>query len=166
MPNFTIIIIGIICVIIYSIKPFRRWLSKDENYNAGVFLIAFFGLVVALPVFSNQINNIQIKIDSVQTSLKEMFSRQRTEVFSAIEADKFEVIDYQGKGDYLKIPLKETPLQGSVTLWFTGLVQSPDWYITNDNIVLLKMSYTKNDLKELFSGVSDYNPIIVTYTTL
>ncbi len=63
-------------------KKIWPWLGDQKNHNALMFIMTFIAVIVALPYFSNQINNVEIKVDSIETSLKEIYGRQMRETFT------------------------------------------------------------------------------------
>jgi len=127
IENYILYISAVGCVLLFCIKPTRQWIGRPENYNAAIALIAFFGVIVALPIFSKQINNIQISVDSLQQSIKGIYSQYIVETF-CYDQLKNSFTQDKTLGNVVNITLKEKPIPFTVNLWEGALNVDPTEY--------------------------------------
>lgn len=142
-----------------QLKKIWSWIGTQENHNALVITLALFGLIIALPYFSKQINNIQVKVDSLDASVQEMYSRNTIEKFS------FDNINFNKgeKSNNLEIILKNKPIGNSVMLWFFDQLTNPTNYkVENAKIRLDVMSDVDEEYLKSMSEQNS-NIIIVSY---
>ena len=115
------------------IKRFWSWLGESTNHNALMVVITGAAVVLAFPYFSKQINNIQIRVESLQESIESMYGHFVRESFCSELKDSFSKND---KGENIvSIRLSRVPVPNSISIW-EGIVSIPPAYFSvHENII-------------------------------
>ena len=161
MENLILIVAAAICIVVFLVKPVRHWIAKAENYNSAIVLIAFFGIVVALPLFSKQINQIQVTVDSLQQSIKGIYSKYTLETFCYVQLKESFAQDKE-LGLVVRIPLKDKPIPFTINVWEGGMNVNPVDYKVDGNILVVQASGNAADLKTLCAENTSFG-YTVTY---
>lgn len=131
------------------VKKIWSWIGTEHNHNAITVIITCMALVFAFPYFSNQINNIQIRVDSLQASIDGIYGKYKLEIFCYDELkDSFK--DVVG-GKIVSIRLKQRPVPNSVNVWEGAMNISPLYFKVNDNVVEVETNFSVENLKEICS---------------
>ena len=123
-----------LAILIFTIRPLKRFFADEENHRIIISIIAAAGFLFAL-----------LQVESIQSSLKEIFGRQKTEYFTPAEFKNFEVVTTKNGTRAFKVPLKEIPVAGSVTLWFSNSLVPPTYFEIENNFLLYKMLYDSDE---------------------
>ena len=116
-------------------------------------------VILALPAFSNQINNIQVKIDSLEESIRGIYSSYVLETFCYEDLkDSFKQTEL---GNILEIPLKEPAIPNSVNIWEGAMSISPIYFKVNGNHLEISTNFNADALKDA-RATSDFK-YSVTY---
>ena len=156
-----------------EIEMERETMEAEESETAGrkterrnliwtnrIIALGSIGLVIlALPAFSNQINNIQVKIDSLEESIRGIYSSYVLETFCYEDLkDSFKQTEL---GDILEIPLKEPAIPNSVNIWEGAMSISPIYFKVNGNHLEISTNFNTDALKDA-CATSDFK-YSVTY---
>lgn len=114
--------------------------------NRIVALGAIGSVVLALPIFSNQINNIQVQIDSLEASIRSLYASYTLETFCYTDLkDSFKKAD---SGNIVEIQLKKAPVPNSVNVWEGAMSISPTYFKVYGNRVEVSTNMDAGSLKE------------------
>jgi len=103
--------------------------------------------VLALPYFSNKIDNIQVKVDAIEASIKGIYSAYTLETFCYDQLkDSFKDTT---KGTFVDIPLRGNPVPNSINVWEGALSVAPAYFSTNGKIVEVSTGMDAAALKDL-----------------
>ncbi|OGZ53123.1 MAG: hypothetical protein A3B25_03230 [Candidatus Ryanbacteria bacterium RIFCSPLOWO2_01_FULL_48_26] len=131
---------------ILIMKKFWNWLGEEKNHNALTIILAFIAVVFAFPFFSKQINNIQVKIDSIEQSIKNLYQRYALETFCPSDLKN----SYKPEnGQYIvQLNLKNKPVHNSVSIWEGAFVISPSYFTVEGNKISLETNFGPNDIDQ------------------
>ncbi|PIV42759.1 MAG: hypothetical protein COX92_01040 [Candidatus Nealsonbacteria bacterium CG_4_10_14_0_2_um_filter_40_15] len=116
-------------------KTIWGWFGEEKNHNVLTFIIALIAVILAFPYFSKQINNIQIKIDSIESSLQQLYQHYDREIITCDQIkDGAKTTD---DGTLLTIYLKNKAISNSVNVWWGEMYLSPTDYSVTDNILVI-----------------------------
>ena len=103
-------------------------------------------VVLALPFFSRQINSIQVKVDSLEASIRGIYSSYTLETFCYDELkDSFRKTEL---GNTVEIKLKEAAVSNSVNVWEGAMSVSPTYFKVNGNLLNVSTNMDSASLKE------------------
>lgn len=145
------------------VKGIWSFLGNQQNHNALIVLITFFGLMLALPYFSKQINNIQVQIDSMDATIRTLYNMRITEVF---DKDKIRTatIEPHGSGVDLTLLLESSSIEPkSVNIWWGSMYLNPSDFKVHENRVTIYFdAITVEQSRELLQTT----PFTITYLRL
>lgn len=123
-------------------------------------LSAMGSVIVALPIFSTQINNIQVKVDTLQASIKGLYAAYTLETFCKELGGSFQ---HTANGTVVLLHLKKVPIQNSLNVWEGAVSVSPTYFHVSGNIVSVETNMTNitpDNISELCANDFKYS---VTY---
>lgn len=144
--NIIIILMGVGAFTLFLVKPFRQWMGKEENHNSAIVLIAFVGLIVALPIFSKQVSNIQVKVDSIEESIKGIYGSYLLETFGYEELKDSFV--QNASGTVVRIKLSHRPTLKSVNVWEGPMSVNPSYFKVDGDILDVETIFDAASFKE------------------
>jgi hypothetical protein len=161
MPGgvFTLLLI-LIAGVLFAYKPTRLFIGKEENHNAAIVLITFVGFVVALPLFSRQINNIQIKVDAIEATVRSIYGSFVRESFSY--EDLKNNFSESSFGNVVQIKLKHAPVANSVSVWEGSANIPPQYLHLVDNILSVETNNSAQTFEQYAKLYPDFE-YVVTY---
>jgi len=140
------------------LKNIWNWLGKQENSNALTIILASIAVLLALPYFSKQINNIQIKVDSIETNIQKLYDHYNREIFTYDQIKNG--IKPAKDGTLVTIHLKSKPIPNSVNVWWGVMYLSPTDYSVIDNTVTIH--FTPQTPDEIADPKNE-TPFVVAY---
>lgn len=124
-----------------------KWLGNDTNHNALTILLATVAVILAFPFFSKKIDNIEIRVNSIEQDLRNLFQKYTLETFCYNDLkDSFKTVNGQTVVD---IRLKSVPITNSVSLWEGALNVPPNSFKVEGNIIEEETNLNADGLKAL-----------------
>jgi predicted PurR-regulated permease PerM len=160
MENIILLIATLVCAVAYCFKSVRAWLGKSENHNSAIVLIAFLGVVIALPVFTKQINNIEVKVDSLAQSIQGIYNSYTLESFCYDDLKNSFTKD--SSGNVVQIKLKNKPVPHSVNVWEGPVSVNPLYFKIDGNILNISTNFDADSFKQACDTSPDYR-YTITY---
>lgn len=121
-----------------------NWVVAGGSFIAALGSVG--SMVLALPLFNSQINNIQVKVDSLQESIEQMFERTEKEVFRYPELNNHITANPSG-GSIIRLTLAHKPVKGSVNVWWGSMNLSPVYVdIEGQDVVLNFVDHAPENL--------------------
>lgn len=140
------------------IKKSWLWLGTAHNHNASMVVITAVAVIFALPYFSRQINNIQVKVDSLGESVKNIYGHYVRETFCPKSKDSFKK-DGNGQ-NVVEIALKYQPVENSVNVWEGTLNVAPIYFSIHGKMLELQTNFNANHMGR---DCLDWGGYVVTY---
>ncbi|MEK7553944.1 MAG: hypothetical protein AAB517_01100 [Patescibacteria group bacterium] len=131
------------------------WLGQNDNHNNFIVILATAAIIAGFL----QINTIQIKIDTLQSSIKDIYGHYTRETFCSGLVNSFKK-DSNG-GNVVEIKLKNQPIENSVTIWEGALNVAPIYFKVTGNTINLETNFTADTMRDC--GWGGY---VVTYIPL
>ncbi len=108
-------------------------------------------VILTLPIFSAQINNIQVKVDSLEASIHGIYASYTLETFCYDDLkDSFTKTDL---GNTVEIKLKKKPVINSINVWEGAVSVSPTYFRVNGDILEVSTNMDPKSLKEACSSM-------------
>ncbi len=115
-----------------------NWIVACGSFLAALGSVG--SMVLALPLFNQQINNIQVKVDSLQESLNSMYSRYETDVFTR-EQIMATMSEGPDNGVRFEVELTNEPIENSLNIFWAPAFISPTMYEVVGKKVILNVPY-------------------------
>lgn len=114
--------------------------------------------ILALPQFSKQINNIQVKVDSIEASLQQLYQHYDREVITCDQVKSG--AKATSDGTLLTLTLKHSAIPNSVNVWWGEMYLTPTDYSTAGNV--LNIHFNPQGPGVIIASC-ELTPIVVTY---
>jgi len=140
-------------------KRLWNWLGADENHNASMVLITGVAVIFAFPYFSTQINHIEVKVDSLQESIKDLYGHYLKETYCSELLDSF---SKNNNGEtIIQIKLKHHAVPNSVNVWEGAMSVAPAYFTVDGDYVNVETNFSKDSFKGACTDPEFY--YVVTY---
>ena len=133
------------------------WFGRNENHNNFIIILASAAIIAGFL----QINTIQVKIDTLQSSIKDIYGHYTRETFCAELVNSFKK-DSNGS-NVVELKLKDQPVENSITIWEGAMNVAPIYFKVIGNTIDLETNFTADDIVRDCGGGGGY---VVTYIPL
>jgi hypothetical protein len=128
-----------------------KWFGSQANHNAITAIVALAALLFA--------RNINIKIDSIEQSIKNLYQHYALETFCPKDIKNY--LKTQNGQYLIELSLKNKPVSNSVNVWEGTFNISPNYFDIKGNTINLESNF---DPKTVDQGCNhDSFQYIVTY---